>query len=161
VHELSNSSAPHPDRSDAGPLVRPTRDSQPVRGDDELRESSDSRDIVERRRYHAFISYSHAADGKLAPELHSALQRFAKPWYRRRAVHIFRDKTSLSATPSLWPTIETGLAASEHFVLLASPEAARSRWVQQEVDWWLAHRSPQQLLIVLTAGRLLWDEKMR
>ena len=36
-------------------------------------------------RYDAFISYSHAADGKLAPNLQDALQRFAKPWYRRRA----------------------------------------------------------------------------
>ena len=40
----------------------------------------------------AFISYSHAADGKLAPALQSALQRFAKSWYRRRALrrtHLF------------------------------------------------------------------------
>ena len=47
--------------------------------------------------YDAFISYSHAADGKLAPALENALQRFAKPWYRRRALHLFRDQTSLSA----------------------------------------------------------------
>jgi hypothetical protein len=45
--------------------------------------------------YHAFMSYSHAADGKLAPALQSALHRFAKPWYRLRAMRIFRDKTSL------------------------------------------------------------------
>ena len=51
-------------------------------------------------RYKAFLSYSHAADGKLAPALQSALQRFARPWYQLRAMRVFRDKTSLAATPS-------------------------------------------------------------
>lgn len=32
-------------------------------------------------RYRAFISYSQAADGRLAPALQSGLQRLAKPWY--------------------------------------------------------------------------------
>ena len=61
--------------------------------------------------YDAFISYSHAADGKLAPALESALEGFAKPWYRRRALNLFRDQTSLSATPGLWPAIEQRLAS--------------------------------------------------
>jgi hypothetical protein len=65
--------------------------------------------------YGAFISYSHAADGRLAPAIQSALQRFAKPWYRLRAVRIFRDQTSLAATPALWPSIEKALAESDYF----------------------------------------------
>jgi TIR domain/WD domain, G-beta repeat len=105
--------------------------------------------------YDAFISYSHAADGTLAPALQDALQRFAKPWYRLRALHLFRDQTSLSATPGLWPAIETALQASRYFLLLASPEAAASRWVQQEVEWWLEHKSPQTLLIALTDGTIV------
>lgn len=105
--------------------------------------------------YDAFISYSHAADGKLAPALQNALQRFAKPWYRLRALHLFRDQTSLSASPGLWPSIEQALSSSRYFLLLASPEAAQSRWVQQEVAWWLAHKSPQTLLIALTDGRIV------
>ncbi len=40
--------------------------------------------------FDAFISYSHAADGKRAPALQNALRRFAKPWYRRRARHLSR-----------------------------------------------------------------------
>ena len=106
--------------------------------------------------YDAFISYSHAADGKLAPALQTALQRFAKPWYRLRALHLFRDQTSLSATPGLWPAIEAGADRdSRYFLLLASPEAAQSRWVQQEVAWWLEHKSPQTLLIALTDGKIV------
>src|SRR5262245_12251700 len=108
-------------------------------------------------RFDVFFSYSHAADGKLAPALQSALQRFAKPWYRRRALHVFRDKTTLSATPQLWPTIEDALAASSYFLLFASPDAARSPWVHREVQWWLDHRSPNTILIALTDGKLVWD----
>src|SRR5829696_4659873 len=104
--------------------------------------------------YDGFVSYSHAADGKLAPALENALEGFAKPWYRLRALHLFRDQTSLSATPGLWPAIEAALTTSRYFLLLASPEAAASRWVQQEVEWWLEHKSPQTLLIGLTDGHI-------
>src|SRR5262245_3977488 len=90
--------------------------------------------------YRAFISYSHAVDGKLAPALQLGLHRFAKPWYRLRAVRVFRDEASLSANPALWSSIESALASSDFFILLASPEAAASRWVSLEVDFWLAHK---------------------
>src|SRR5438105_15608545 len=98
--------------------------------------------------YKAFISYSHAADGKLAPALQSALHRFAKPWYRLRAMRVFRDKTTLSATPALWPAIQKALSESEYFLLLASPRAAASDWVQNEISWWLTHRSAEKMLIL-------------
>src|SRR5215510_4263044 len=107
--------------------------------------------------YKAFISYSHAADGKLAPALQSALHKFAKPWYKLRAMRVFRDKTSLAMTPELWPSIERALKESEYFLLLASPQAAQSQWVQQEVDWWLQHRSADTLFIVLTEGEVSWN----
>ena len=107
--------------------------------------------------YNAFMSYSHAADGRLAPALQSALHRFAKPWYRLRALHIFRDKTTLAVTPSLWGAIQAALDESTFFILLASPEAAASVWVQQEVEYWLRSNPPNRLLIVLTGGEMQWD----
>jgi hypothetical protein len=107
--------------------------------------------------YDAFISYSHAADDKLAPAIQSALHRLAKPFYRLRALNVFRDKTGLAASPGLWSAIETALQKSKHFILLASPESARSEWVQKEVAWWLDHRSPETLLVVLTGGEIVWD----
>ena len=110
------------------------------------------------RSYDAFVSYSHAADGRLAPALQAGLQSLAKPWYRRRALRVFRDKTSLSASPELWSAIEAALAQARYFVLLASPEAADSHWVDQEVRWWRAHRSRDTVLIALTDGELGWDE---
>ena len=108
--------------------------------------------------YHAFISYSHSDDARLAPALQSALQRLAKPLYRMRALNIFRDKTGLAATPSLWGDIEVALAQSKYFILLASPQAARSEWVDKEIAWWLTNRSVATLLIVLTRGELSWDD---
>jgi MTH538 TIR-like domain (DUF1863) len=64
-----------------------------------------------------------------------------KLWYRRRALRIFRDDTSLSATPSLWPSIEHALGQSRFLILLASPEAATSPWVRKEIAFWLEHKS--------------------
>jgi len=110
------------------------------------------------RKYRAFISYNQAADGRLAPAVQTGLQNFSKPWYRRRALRIFRDQTGLSVTPELWGSIERALQESDFLILLASPAAAASKWVEQEVDWWLDHRSARQLLIVLTEGDLFWDQ---
>jgi len=108
--------------------------------------------------YDAFVSYSHAADGRLAPALQAGLRSLAKPWYRRRALRVFRDKSSLSASPELWPAIEDALSQSRYFVLVASHEAAVSRWVDQEVRWWREHRSHETVLIALTDGELGWDD---
>jgi len=76
--------------------------------------------------YDAFISYSHAADGRLAPALQSGMQRLAKPWYRVRVLRVFRDETGLSTNPHLWSSIVVALDDAEWFVLLASPESAAS-----------------------------------
>jgi len=110
-----------------------------------------------RLAYTAFISYSHAADGALAPVLQRALQAFAKPWYRRRAIRVFRDTTGLGPTPDLWDGIRAALEASEYFILLASVRAAQSPWIELEVEAWLRKSSSDRLLIVWTDGELIWD----
>jgi WD40 repeat protein len=110
-------------------------------------------------RYNGFISYSHSADGKLAPTIQRSLHSLAKPWYRPRALHIFRDETSLSANPALWPSIEKALSKSQWFIYLASPLAAESPWVKREIDWWLTNRDPSSMLMVLTEGALSWDKQ--
>jgi WD40 repeat protein len=111
-------------------------------------------------KYNVFISYSHAVDGKLSPAIQAALKTFAKPWNRIRALSVFRDETSLAANPSLWPSIEKALSESEWFILLASPEAASSKWVYREVQWWLENRSIDKFMIVLTGGELVWREDL-
>ncbi|MGH9373442.1 MAG: TIR domain-containing protein, partial [Vicinamibacterales bacterium] len=108
--------------------------------------------------YKAFISYSHAADGKLAPALQTALERFAKPRHRMRAFRIFRDTTNLSVAPELWPEIEKALDESEYLLFLASPEAARSKWVKKELTYWRERKDTSRLLITLTSGDIAWDD---
>src|SRR5258707_7071079 len=102
--------------------------------------------------YDAFVSYSHAKDKPIAAALQSVIQKLGKPWYRRRALRLFRDDTSLSATPHLWPTIEQALAQSRFLILLASPEAAASPWVSKEVAYWLEHKSADTLFVAVTDG---------
>ena len=105
----------------------------------------------------AFISYSHAADGRLASALQSGLQRIARPWYRPRGLRVFRDGTGLGVAPSLWHAIESCLSNTRFLVLLASPEAAASSWVSRELGWWLSRRGTEGLLPVVSSGGWVWD----
>jgi len=109
-------------------------------------------------KYNAFISYSHSQDYKLAPSLESALEKFAKPTFKRRALNIFRDSNDLSISPDLWGKIEEGLNASEYFIFFASPLAAESHYCKKEVEHWKTNKSIDNFLIVLTDGEILWDQ---
>ncbi len=84
------------------------------------------------------------------------MQRFAKPWYRMRALRIFLDTADLTANPALWPSIEDGLSSSRWFILLASEDAAASKWVNREAQWWIDHGSRDRLLVVGTSPGLDW-----
>ena len=108
-------------------------------------------------RYDAFISYSHAADDALAPAVQRGLQALGRRWNQRRALEVFRDDTGLAVNPGLWSAIQAGLDASDHFVLLASPEAAASAWVNQEIAHWAGGHPVDRLLPVVTAGEWVWD----
>ncbi len=107
--------------------------------------------------YDAFLSYSHAEDRGVARHLQVGVEKFAKPWYRMRAQRVFLDSNSLSADPGLWTAVERALADASWFVLVTSPDAACSQWVDREIRWWLENRSPGRLLVVLGEGTLHWD----
>ena len=124
----------------------------------EAETSRDERIPMGEAVYDGFISYSHAADGLLAPRLQSGVQRFAKPWWKRRALRIFRDESSLSANPHLWSSITRALDQSRWFILLLSPDAAQSDWVNQEIDYWLEHKDPNRIIPVLSDGTFTWED---
>lgn len=108
-------------------------------------------------QFQAFISYARSTSTPLATALQSAVERFAKPWYRLRATRVFRDDSSMSANTALWSTIESGLRQSQWLVLLASPDAASSEYVTNELRWWLEHKSADTILLVQASGDLWWD----
>jgi WD40 repeat protein len=113
---------------------------------------------IPQTRYRAFLSYSHALDSRATAHIQDAVQTFAKPWFKPRAFRVFRDQTNLGANPELWPTIQQALDESAFLILVASPAAARSDWIAKELRYWLAKNPPQRLLIVMTAGEIVWDE---
>jgi TIR domain len=109
------------------------------------------------KEYDAFVSYSHAADGELAPAIQQGLQRFAKAWNQRRALDVFRDETGLAVNPDLWGSICTAMDGAKWFVLLCSPGAAKSEWVGKEIERWVAKEGAERILPVVTEGTFHWD----
>ncbi len=102
-------------------------------------------------RYRAFVSYSHA-DAAWAGWLHRQLEGYRVPSRLRgssgehgvlpdRLTPIFRDREELASAGALGPQIEAALAESEALIVVCSPEAARSRWVDAEI---LAFRRKSQ-----------------
>jgi WD40 repeat protein len=108
-------------------------------------------------RFDSFISYSRASSTSLATDLQSGIERLAKPWHKLRVVRVFRDDQSMAANSALWSTIEKGLHESAWFVLLATPQAAASEYVNNEIRWWLQHKGSDTLLLVHAGGRVGWD----
>ena len=110
-------------------------------------------------QFDAFISYARSASTLEAQRLQTAIQTFAKPWYRLRAVRIFRDDSSMSANPALWSSIEQGLVQARWLVVLLSQAAARSEYVAAEIRWWLQHKDASTILLVHDDGVLAWDRQ--
>lgn len=110
--------------------------------------------------YDAFISYSQSLDKPIAQALRAVIQTIGKPWWKARSLNVFLDATSLSAAPDLWAAIETRLRQSRFLILLASREAAASKWVDKEVQAFIGLQDMRldRVLIALTDGDLVWDE---
>ena len=49
------------------------------------------------------------------------------------------------------------METSKWFILLATPEAAKSEYVNREVSWWVEHRGVETILLVRGAGEIVWD----
>jgi len=112
------------------------------------------------KTYDAFISYTHADCGRVAPEIQKGIENIAKPWWKiGRFRNVYRDTTNLAVNPHLWDTITKALSASEYLVLLASPTSQTSYWVNKEVEWWLSNKpkAEEKIIIVLVEGKIVWQ----
>ena len=113
-------------------------------------------------RYWAFLSYSHK-DGADADWLHGALEKYVvpRPLVGRdgpngpapaRFSPIFRDRHELAASGDLGHTIREALAASRCLIVLCSPEAARSRWTNEEIIAFKKRHPSGCVLAAIVAG---------
>jgi hypothetical protein len=84
--------------------------------------------VVEPMEYGAFLSYAHR-DKQVATAVQKGLQSIGRRPGRRRPIRVFRDDTNLEATPHLWGTITEALDSSKYLVVVLSPRAAQSYWV--------------------------------
>jgi len=94
-------------------------------------------------KYSAFISYSHA-DERWSRWLHRALETYRVPKrligrttdqgpVPSRLTPVFRDRDELKGAADLGSTVTAALEASRHLIVICSPSAAHSRWVDAEV----------------------------
>jgi transposase len=109
-------------------------------------------------RYRAFISNSHK-DKRLAARLHQALQGYSVPkevaaaglGENRKLGRFFRDDEEMGAAESLGAAIEGAIDDSENLVVLCSPSAAKSKWVDAEVRRF-KRRSGAKVFAVIAKG---------
>lgn len=112
--------------------------------------------------YRAFISYSHA-DAAFARWLHGWLEtyRFPKSIVGTATLHgplptrlppIFRDREELPASASLTTEVQAALDVSAALVVVCSPAAARSQWVNREIEVFRAAHPDRPILLALIAG---------
>ncbi|MGH8172161.1 MAG: TIR domain-containing protein [Rhodanobacteraceae bacterium] len=112
--------------------------------------------------YRAFISYSHQ-DQVWAQWLHKALETYRVPSHLvgkttaagpipRRLTPIFRDRDELASATDLGRKVNEALAQSANLIVICSPQAAASRWVNEEVLAYKRLGREDRIFCVLVAG---------
>ncbi len=94
-------------------------------------------------KYRAFISYSHRDSG-WASWLHGSIERYRPPKpligtvtergeVPKRIAPIFRDRDELPSATDLGSLINAALTGSACQIVICSPQAAKSKWVNEEI----------------------------
>jgi len=113
-------------------------------------------------RYKAFISYSHR-DEKWARWLQRSLESYRVP---RRIVGtegrygkvppklapVFRDREDLSSASDLSASVKQELAASETMIVICSPAATASPWVNEEILYFRSLGRDEKILALIVDG---------
>lgn len=113
-------------------------------------------------RYWAFISYSQH-DTPWAQWLHGAIERYRVPRAlvgRRvgtelipdRLFPIFRDRDELASAADLGREIREALRVSRNLIVICSPHAAASRWVNEEIRTFKAMGRANRVFCLIVDG---------
>ena len=117
---------------------------------------------VDTHHYWAFLSYSHA-DSADADWLHQAIERFVMPKtlvgrftangaVPKKLTPIFRDRHELAASSDLGGKIRAALKQSRFLIVLCSPAAAGSRWVNEEILTFKKLHGERRILAAIVGG---------
>ena len=118
-------------------------------------------------RYAAFISYS-SKDAAFARRLHRALEGYGIPaslgkfdltgrGRKNRIYPIFRDREELSAG-HLGDQIEENLRTAAALIVVCSPNAAVSPWVQKEIEFFVGLGRRDRIFAIIADTAPLSDE---
>lgn len=110
--------------------------------------------------YKAFISYSHA-DESWAKWLQHSVERYRIPKrltdnaaapLPRRLYPVFRDRSELSSSSDLGASLKESLELSEFLIVICSPSAAKSKWLNEEVQYFQALGRSDRILCFMVDG---------
>jgi len=114
------------------------------------------------KKYWAFLSYSHR-DTRLCEWVHRELETYQVP--RRlvgrdtregktpsRLFPVFRDRDELPGSAELGKNLAQALEQSRYLIVICSPAAARSRWVNEEIRQFKALGGEHRVLALIIDG---------
>jgi hypothetical protein len=98
-------------------------------------DAADAPEFSDRRQaqsflYDAFLSYDHD-DQPVAHGIQRGQHRIARRLGQLHALRVFRDSTDLTASPDLWGKVTEAMDRSRYLIVVLSPNAVTSKWVQQ------------------------------
>lgn len=114
-------------------------------------------------RYRAFIAYSHR-DKRWAAWLHRRLESYRVPrsvagrktnagTVPRRLTPIFRDREDLASADDLGERLNQALEQSRALIVICSPTAASSKWVNEEVLRFRRSGREHRIFCLIVSGR--------
>ena len=113
--------------------------------------------MTEAFHYKAFISYSHQ-DRSWASWLHGKLENYpigtalALESGKSSLRPIFRDEDELAASSDLSVSIRSALERSEYLIVVCSPAAVASKWVNSEIEHFRSLGREDAILCLLVEG---------
>lgn len=114
------------------------------------------------KQYQAFISYAHH-DERWAKWLQRSLEHYRVPAKLRRQLSevrplpgrlhpVFRDRDELASSSDLSESICSALDRSRALIIICSPAAARSKWVNEEVRHFQSTGRSDRIFCLLVSG---------
>ena len=119
--------------------------------------------MVKDYKYWAFVSYSQI-DNREALWLHRSMERYRVPKglvgrktnrghdVPRRVFPVFRDRDELPTAAHFGNMLETALRRSRYLVVICSPNAVKSRWVNEEILFFKSIGREDRIIYLIVDG---------